>query len=153
MNRKYETNVAQSVSKGHYFEAMDVFACGQGLYAIMCPAGSYESEQENAVLIMEVINLGGVKLKPLLEGYSHIQLDNILEDYCFLAYQDLLVSSKFEKRRKEKRTNPYGLALMDYKKDARTLEEIEMTLGCLILNHFQAKENFFVHKWGVIEYE
>ncbi|NLI22682.1 MAG: hypothetical protein GX418_14185 [Clostridiales bacterium] len=146
MTETYETDVAQSVTDGTYFEALDVFTCGLGLYAVLCLAG--HAKQYQGVCLMEIINLDGRSLSQALEA-SGIQ--DCLDDYCFIATRDIVAQSKAKKRLSDQTANPRGLADADVEKDARTLEEIEDALGCPILEHPQARKALYVHKWGVIE--
>lgn len=146
MTDKYETDVAQSLSDGTYFEAVDVFPCGLGLYAVMCLAG-YAGASRN-VCLMEIVNLDG---EPLSQKLEESGIKDCLDDYCFIVSRDFVAESKAQKRLSDNSTNPQGLADVDVKKDARTLEEIEQALGCPILEHPQAKKLLYVHKWGVIE--
>lgn len=146
MADKYEVDVAQSVSDGTYFEAVDVFTCGLGLYAIMCLAG--HTSVFKGVCLMEIVNLDGEQLS---KNMDKIGIKDCLDDYCFIATRDIVAESKAQKRLSDKIADPKGLASVDVKKDARTLEEIEQALGCPILEHPQAKKALFVHKWGVIE--
>lgn len=143
---KYDAHVAQSVSDGFYLEAVDVFTCGLGLYAVMCLAG--HTSDYYGVCLMEIINLDGRKLS---EELKESGITDCLDDYCFIASSDLVAESKAQKRRSEKKVTANGLADVDVEKDARTLDEIEQALGCSILEHPEERKSLFVHKWCTIE--
>ena len=144
---KYEKDVAQSVTTKLYFEALDVFTCGLGLYSVMCLVGFSKMNQK--IILMEIINLDGKKLgNKVKKGFD---IEDCLDDYCFIATPDIVATSKANQRRQDGITNADGLTSMNVKKDARTLEEIEGVLGCSVLEHPQAKGALFVHKWGGIE--
>ncbi len=142
----YEVDVAQSVSDSTYFEAVDVFTCGLGLYAIMCLAGQINVFK--GICLMEIINLDGRQLSQKLE---ELGIRDCIDDYCFIATRDVVAESKAQKRRSDRRINPKGLAGVDVEKDARTLDEIERALGCPILEHPQAIHALFAHKWSVVQ--
>ena len=138
MKNNYETNVAQGVISADYYESLDVFTCGMGLFAVMCPAG-FSNVNQNIVL-MEIINLDGMKLGPLLKQYSHLDSKEILEDYCFIASPDMVAMNKADQRWRAGLSDSDGLESMNLKKDARTLQEIESALRCPILQHPQAEK-------------
>ena len=144
---KYEKDVAQSVANNLYFEALDVFTCGQGLYAVMCLAGFNEMNQN--IILTEIINLDGKKLRDKVK--KEYGLDDCLDDYCFIATSDIVASSKANQRRQDGLSSADGLATIKVWKDARTLEEVEDVIGCPVLEHPKVKNNLFIHKWGVIE--
>lgn len=149
MKIKYEKDVAQSITTKLYYEALDVFTCGLGLYAVMCLAGFSKSKMNNNVILMEIINLDGKKLGDKVK--KEYGLDDCLDDYCFIATLDIVASSTANQRRQDGLSNADGLATIKVWKDARTLEEVEDMIGCPVLEHPKVKNNLFIHKWGVIE--
>ena len=144
---KYEKDVAQSVTTELYFEPLDVFTCGLGLYTVMCMAGFRDIN--HPAILMEIINLDGKKLSDKVK--KDYGLVDCLDDYCFIATPDIVAASKADKRKQDGLSNADGLASANISKDARTLEEIEEVLGCSVLEHPEAKKALFIHKWGVIE--
>ena len=146
-SKKYEKDVAQSVTTNLYFEPLDVFVCGFGLYTVMCMAGLTEMNQN--IILAEIINLDGKKLSAKVK--KDYGIVDCLDDYCFIATPDIVASSKANERKQKGLSNANGLASMNFKKDARTLEDIENVLGCPVLEHSKAKSALFVHKLGVIE--
>jgi len=146
---KYEKDVAQSITTKLYFEALDVFTCGLGLYAVMCLAGYSKNKMNKNVSLMEIINLDGKKLGDKVK--KEYGLDDCLDDYCFIATLNIVASSIANQRKQDGLSNADGLASLEVWKDARTIEEIEAVLGCSVLEHPKVKTNLFIHKWGVIE--
>ena len=142
---RYENDVAQCVTTGLCFEALDVFTCGVGLYAVICSAG-YKGKD---IFLVEIINLNGKKLSDKVK--KNYKLDGCLDDYCFLATPDLVATSKAQQRNRDGLSKADCLKLANIRKDARTLVEIEKNLGCSVFEHPKAKNALFIHKLGIIE--
>ena len=143
---RYENDVAQCVTTGLCFEALDVFTCGVGLFAVICSAG-YEGKD---IFLVEIINLDGKKLSDKVK--KDYGLDGCLDDYCFLATPDIVATSKAQKRNQDGLSNADGLKSANIWKDARTLEEIEKdVLRCSVFEHPKAKNALFIHKLEIIE--
>jgi len=152
INAKRVTEVGQSVMNGVYCEALDVFTCGVGLYAVMCPIPIKDASK---AAIMEIVNLNGRDFCRELEDNDFVSSSKtgseILNDYCFLAKNDMVVQMKADKRRANGEANPKGLETMNLKADAQPIQDIEEELGCPLLKHQYAREALFVHKKGFIE--
>ena len=146
-SKKYEKDVAQSVTNNLYFEALDVFTCGLGMYTVMCLAGFTETNQN--IVLAEIINLDGKKLSDKVK--KDYGIVDCIDDYCFISTPDIVAKIKANERKQNGLSNANRLASMNLNKDARTLEEIEDVLGCSVLEHPKAKNALFIHKWGVIE--
>ena len=138
-----ETKVAKRADNRLCFEALDLFSCDMGLFAI---AGYWSEEREAG--LMEIINLNGRKLEPLLKGYADLLPGDILEDCCFLASDDKTAMYKADKKWAADLFDIDEIASVDIFKDARTLEQVEAQLGCPILEYPQAKNTLYIHIGG-----
>ncbi|MDR0288408.1 MAG: hypothetical protein LBI03_11980 [Clostridiales bacterium] len=146
---QYDVDTAYSITQGQYYEALDVFTCGLGLYAMMVEVELRNFRGRKNLpepLLMEILDLDGRKLSEELTE-SHLE-SPILDDYCFIINtQDIIAMSKGKHRIQDGTTNPNGLATLKLS-DARTLSEIEEQLGCSVLDNPQARSYICVHKKG-----
>ena len=149
MKKNTKQDLAHGVGNGLYLEPLDVFTCGEGLYAVMYPSGKSEM-----FIMAEIVNIKCKSGKKLMAGLKNTTVaskdknDKILDDYCFIATPDIVVQDKAQQRLSQGVSNA-SLDGINAKKDARSLDEIELVLGCSILEHLQAKEALYVHKQGI----